>query len=95
MADYSYIAIEKSGKRNKRKYGIGQQGKSRTETAFAGVYSIRDQRTECLTKKILRSAWAKKSRQEIKRVLPSVCKYAPCRSKYSERIRYAVDTDRK
>ena len=27
MADYSYIAIEKKRKRNKRKYGIGQQGK--------------------------------------------------------------------
>lgn len=50
MADYSYIAIEKSGKEIKEVWNR-TAGKSRTETAFAGVYSIRDQRAECLTKR--------------------------------------------
>ena len=40
MADYSYIAIEKSGKEIK--------GKAATGRLF---YSIRDQRAECLTKR--------------------------------------------
>ena len=52
MADYSYIAIEKSGKEIKGSMESDSGEKVEQKLRSRGVYSIRDQRAECLTKDI-------------------------------------------
>ena len=85
MADYSYIAIEKSGKEIKGSMESDSREKVEQKLRSQGCIPLEIKEQNALQKDIKRS----------KRVLPSVCKYAPCRSQYSGSIRYAVDTDRK
>ena len=92
MADYSYIAIEKSGKEIKGSMESDSREKVEQKLRSQGCIPLEIKEQNALQK----DRRGKKSQDKrSKRVLPSVCKYAPCRSQYSGSIRYAVDTDRK
>lgn len=95
MADYSYIAIEKSGKEIKGSMESDSREKVEQKLRSQGCIPLEIKEQNALQKDIKIGVGKKSQDKRSKRVLPSVCKYAPCRSQYSGSIRYAVDTDRK